>query len=70
MMRLLTFPAPLAKGTLPDKMSWLQAVNSMPALLENCKLLPVWQRPELFAGVQGMLNRFTSHAGIIDVNVL
>ena len=70
MMRLLAFPAPLATRTLFDKMPWLQAVNAMPMLLENCQHLPVWQRPELLAGVQGMLTRFTSYTGFIDVNMI
>ena len=69
-MRLLTFPALLATRTLLDKMSWLQAVNAMPGLLENGHLLPVWQRPELYAGVQRMLTQFASHTEIVDVDMI
>ena len=68
-MRFLTFPAPLATGTLRDKMSWLQAGNAMTMLFENFQHLVVWQRPELLSGVQGMLTRFTSHTAIMNVNM-
>ena len=49
---------------------WLQSVNTMPVLLKNWHHLPVWQRPELLAGVQGMLSQFTSHTVIINVDVI